>query len=166
MNVNYHTNFGSLKNYEKGRVQPIDDDVKHYAFSNCFEIANTSKPYEKVVFGQNQIYVLETLRAEGTSPWYTTPHDEFAIVMDGEIEFTFFQLTDAEKPTHKAGACRLKADPKGKRMGRVIARRGHEVLLPQGSAYQLKAAKASVVLIQTSMGPESVEKWSKICVLD
>ncbi len=24
--------------------------------------------------------------------------------MDGEIEFTFFQLTDAEKPTHKAGA--------------------------------------------------------------
>ena len=107
-----------------------------------------------------------SVRAEGTSPWYTTPHDEFAIVMDGEIEFTFFQLTDAEKPTHKAGACRLKADPKGKRMGRVIARRGHEVLLPQGSAYQLKAAKASVVLIQTSMGPESVEKWSKICVLD
>ncbi len=40
---------------------------------------------------------------KGTSPWYTAPHDEFAIVMDGEIEFTFFQLTDAEQPTHKAG---------------------------------------------------------------
>ena len=106
------------------------------------------------------------LRAEGTSPWYTVPHDEFAIVMDGEIEFTFFELTDAEKPTHKAGATRLKGDPKGKRMGRVIARRGHEVLLPQGSAYQLKAAKPSVVLIQTSAGPESVEKWSEICVLE
>ncbi len=37
--------------------------------------------------------------------------------MDGEIEFTFFQLTDAEKPTHKSGAIRLQADPGGKRMG-------------------------------------------------
>ncbi len=50
-------------------------------------------------------------------------------------------------------------------MGRVIARRGHEVLLPKGAAYQLKAAKPSVTLIQTSAGPESVEKWSEICVL-
>ena len=61
------------------------DDVRHYAFSNCFEIASKSKPYEKVVFGQNQIYVLETLRAEGTSPWYTCAHDEFALVMDGDV---------------------------------------------------------------------------------
>jgi hypothetical protein len=64
----YQTRFGSLENYEKGTVQIIDDDVKHYAFSNCFEIASSSKPYEKVVFGQNQIYVLETVRAEGDSP--------------------------------------------------------------------------------------------------
>ena len=69
------------------------------------------------------------------------------------------------KPTHKAGATRLNADPKGKRMGRVIARRGHQVLLPTGSAYQIKAAKPSVTLIQTSAGPESVEKWSEICTL-
>ena len=78
MTVQYETKFGSLKSYEKGGVQAIDDDVRHYAFSNCFEIANSSKPYEKVVFGQNQIYVLETLRAEGSSPWYTCAHDEFA----------------------------------------------------------------------------------------
>jgi hypothetical protein len=39
------------------------------------------------------------------------------------------------------------------------------VLLPKGSAYQLNAAKPSVALIQTSAGPESVEKWSEICVL-
>ena len=56
--VPYHTKFGSLKYYEKGGVQPIADDVKNYAFSNCFEIASKSKPYERVVFGQNQIYVL------------------------------------------------------------------------------------------------------------
>lgn len=53
----YVTKFGSLKSFEKGRVENISDDVKNYAFSNCFEIANQSKPYEKVVFGQNQIYV-------------------------------------------------------------------------------------------------------------
>ena len=163
--MSYKTKVASLASYDKGSIE-LNDDLKHYAFSNIFEVANMSKPYERVMVASNLEYAGEAVRAEGTSPWYTTPHDEFAMVMDGEIEFTFFQFTDAEKPTHKAGACRLKADPKGKRMGRVIARRGHEVLLPQGSAYQLKAAKASVVLIQTSMGPESVEKWSKICVLD
>ena len=62
--VTYTTQFGSLDHYEKGQVQIIDDDVKHYAFSNCFEIASKAKPYEKVVFGQNQVYALETLRAE------------------------------------------------------------------------------------------------------
>jgi hypothetical protein len=29
----------------------------------------------------------------------------------------------------------------------------------------MKAGKPSVALIQTSAGPESVEKWSEICVL-
>src|SRR5947207_15991522 len=77
----YRTRFGSLLHYEKGGVQAISDDVKNYAFSNCFEIASKSKPYEKVVFGQNQIYVLECLRSEGTSPWFTCAHDEFALVM-------------------------------------------------------------------------------------
>ena len=68
--MQYTTKFGSLEHYEKGGVQVINDNAKNYAFSNCFEIANTSKPYEKVVFGINQIYVLEALRAEGDSPWY------------------------------------------------------------------------------------------------
>ena len=40
MAVTYETKFASLQSYEKGGVQAIDDDVKHYAFSNCFEIAN------------------------------------------------------------------------------------------------------------------------------
>ena len=63
----YQTVFGSLDRYEKGGVQNIADDVRHYAFSNCFEIASKTKPYERVVFGQNQIYVLETIRAEHLS---------------------------------------------------------------------------------------------------
>ena len=160
----YKTHVGSLESYNKGLIE-LDDDLRKYAFSNVFDVAGKAAPFERVAVVQNLEYVAEVMRVEGDSPWYAAPHDEFAIVMDGEIEFTFFQLTDDEKPTHKAGAGRLKADPKGKRMGRVVARRGHEVLLPKGAAYRLKAAKPSVTLIQTSMGPESVEKWSEICVL-
>ena len=43
----YRTVFGSLDRYQKGGVQNIADDVKNYAFSNCFDIASRSKPYEK-----------------------------------------------------------------------------------------------------------------------
>jgi hypothetical protein len=162
--VSFKTAMASLASYDKGTIE-VKDDLKHYAFSNIFEVCSKSKPWERVMVVSNLEYAAEAVRAEGTSPWYTAPHDEFATVMDGEVEFTFFQLTDAEKPTHHAGAIRLKANPVGKRMGRVVARRGHQVLLPTGAAYQLKAAKPSVALIQTSAGPESVEKWSEICVL-
>ncbi len=162
--MTFKTRVASLASYEKGSIE-VNDDLRHYAFSNIFEICSKSKPYERVMVVSNLEYAAEAVRAEGASPWYAAPHDEFAIVMDGEIEFTFFQLTDGEKPAHKAGATRLKGEPKGKRMGRVIARRGHEVLLPTGAAYQMKASRPGVLLIQTSAGPESVEKWSEICVL-
>lgn len=161
--MSFKTRVASLASYEKGSIE-VNDDLRHYAFSNIFEVCSRSKPFERVMVVSNLEYAAEAVRAEGTSPWYTAPHDEFAIVMDGEIEFTFFQLTDAEKPSHKAGAGRLKGEPRGKRMGRVIARRGHEVLLPTGAAYQMKAAQPAVALIQTSAGPESVEKWSQICM--
>ena len=136
MSVNYHTQFGSLKSYEKGRVEPIDDDVKHYAFSNCFEIASKSKPYEKVVFGQNQIYVLETLRAEGDSPWSTCAHDD-AVLVQGQ--------------------------PHGAKMGWMKIKRGHQALLPKNTAYQFKSAQPAVLILQTCKGDLSVEKWADIC---
>jgi hypothetical protein len=163
--MSFKTKVGTLNSYEKGSIE-LNDDLKHYAFSNIFEVANDAKPYERVMVASNLEYCAEVVRAEGTSAWYTAPHDEFAIVMDGEIEFTFFQLGDAQKPTHNNGAMKVAGQPQGKRMGKVRARRGHEVLLPKGAAYQLSAAKTSVALIQTSAGPESVERWSKICVLD
>lgn len=162
--MSYKTMVGSLDSYNKGSIE-LNDDLKHYAFSNIFEICSSSSPYERIMVASNLEYCAEVTRAEGSSPWYTTPHDEFAIVMQGEVEFEFYQLEDDEKPEHKQGACRLANDPKGKRMGKVTARRGHEVLLPQGAAYQMKSAEPGVVLFQTSMGPESVEKWSEICVL-
>lgn len=162
--MSFVTRVGSLASYDKGSIE-VNDDLRHYAFSNIFEVASKSKPYERVMVASNLEYCAEAVRAEGASPWYTAPHDEFAIVMDGEIEFTFFQLTDDEQPKHSAGAARLAGEPKGKRMGRVVARRGHEVLLPKGAAYRMQADKPSVTIIQTSAGPESVEKWSEICVL-
>ncbi len=70
----FKTVFGSLENYEKGHIEIIDDDPKAYAFSNIFEVANQSAPYEKVVVGKNLKYVIETLRAEGDSDWYTCAH--------------------------------------------------------------------------------------------
>ena len=162
--MTFKTRVGSLDSYEKGTIE-LNDDLRHYAFSNIFEVANNSQPYERVMVVSNLDYAAEAVRAEGTSPWYTAPHDEFAVVMDGEVEFTFHKLEEDEKPSHKGGAIRLQADPKGPRMGLVRARRGHEVLLPKGTAYQMKASKPGVVILQTLAGPESVEKWSQICTL-
>ena len=161
----YQTKFGSLASYEKGGVQNIDDDVKNYAFSNCFEIANKSKPYEKVVFGQNQIYVLETLRAEGNSPWYTCAHDEFALVMDGEVEIHLVKLDAPQtvSDTEKNGAVLVEGTPQGQKMGWMKLKRGHQALLPKNTAYQFRSAKPGVVILQTCKGDLSIERWADIC---
>ena len=74
----YTTVFGSLASYDKGGVELINDDPRHYAFSNMFDVAASSKPWEKVAIAKNFEYVLEVVRAEGTSPWHTAAHDEFA----------------------------------------------------------------------------------------
>ena len=165
MTVAYQTRFGSLKNFEKGHVEPIDDDVRHYAFSNCFDIANKSKPYEKVVFGQNQIYVLETLRAEGTSPWYTSAHDEFALVMDGDVEVHLVKLDASQTiaDENKNGAVLVKGEPKGQKMGWMKLSRGHQALLPKNTAYRFKSARPGVVILQTCKGDLSIERWAEIC---
>src|ERR1019366_7318758 len=73
------TVFGSLEHYQQGSAEMISGDVKHYAFSNIYDVAAKSQPYEKVVVGKNLEYVLEAIRAEGTSPWYAASHDEFVL---------------------------------------------------------------------------------------
>ncbi len=162
----YQTKFGSLKSFEKGRVENISDDVKNYAFSNCFDIASRSLPYEKVVFGQNQIYVLETLRAEGDSPWYTCAHDEFALSMDGEIEIHLVKLGAAQtvKDENKNGAVLVQGEPQGQKMGWMKIKRGHQALLPKNTAYQFRnSGEPGVIVLQSCKGDLSVEKWSDIC---
>jgi hypothetical protein len=161
----YKTRFGSLDSYESGGVQVINDNPKNYAFSNCFEIANQSAPYEKVVFGINQIYVLETIRAEGTSPWYTCAHDEFALCMDQEVEIHLVKLAASQqvRDKDKNGAVLLHGAPQGQPMGSMKIKRGHQALLPADTAYQFRAAKPAVLILQTCKGELSVEKWAQIC---
>jgi hypothetical protein len=163
--VEYKTQFGSLESYEKGGVQVINDDAKHYAFSNCFDIANHSKPYEKVVFGINQIYVLEVLRAEGVSPWYTCAHDEFALCMDKEVDIHLVKLDPAQQiqDPEKNGAVLVQDEPAGTKMGWMRIKRGHQALIPANTAYQFRAAQPGVIILQTCKGELSVEKWAEIC---
>ena len=59
--MSYQTYFGSLDKFEKGTIELINDKAKHYAFSNIFEVASRSKPYEKVVVAKNLKYVIATL---------------------------------------------------------------------------------------------------------
>lgn len=161
----YTTRFGSLAAFEKGGVQNIADDVRNYAFSNCFEIASKARPYEKVVFGQNQIYVLEAIRAEGSSPWFTCAHDEFTLCMDGEVDVHLVKL-DAEQTVPDAehnGAVLVKGEPKGAHMGWMRIRRGHQAMLPKNTAYQFRAGKPAVLVQQTCKGDLSIERWAQIC---
>lgn len=161
----YSTRFGSLDDYEKGRVEPIDDDVKHYAFSNCFDIAGKSAPYEKIVFGQNMEYVLETVRAEGDSPWYTCAHDEFALCMDGEVEIHLVKLAPEQTIQDKAcnGAVLVTGTPQGVNMGWMKLGRGHQGMLPADCAYQFRSASPAVIILQTCKGELSIERWADIC---
>ncbi|HSG33593.1 MAG TPA: hydroxyquinol 1,2-dioxygenase, partial [Sphingomonadaceae bacterium] len=158
------TRMGALGSYEKGVIE-LDDDLRKYAFSNIFEVAEKSAPFERVAVVQNLEYVAEVMRVEGESPWYAAPHDEFAIVMDGEVTFHFVKLADDQVPSHGGGAVQLGAEPNGPRMGRVTARRGHQVLLPQGAAYQLASSAPGVAIIQTVDGPVTVKRWSEICTV-
>jgi hypothetical protein len=161
--VAYKTHVGSLDAYDKGTIE-LRDDLRKYAFSNVFEVAGSAAPFERVAVAKNLEYVAEAMRVEGDSPWYAAPHDEFANVMDGEVTFNFVKLADDQVPSHEGGAVQLGAEPNGPRMGRVIARRGHQVLLPKGAAYQLVSGSPAVVIVQTAAGPVTVERWADICV--
>lgn len=159
----YTTDFGSLSSYRKGRIDIIDDDPRRYVFSNVFDVAAHARPYEKIAVGKNRQYVIEAIRAEGTSEWRTAPHDEFALVMDGEVEIHLKKLgPDDIGPTAERGSNALKAEPSGPYMGSIRAGRGHMTLLPVGAAYQFHADSPGVILLQTQLGPDTQERWTEI----
>ncbi|PXX38256.1 hydroxyquinol 1,2-dioxygenase [Burkholderia sp. MS455] len=158
----FHTVFGSLDSYRKGEIEITSGSAQHYAFSNVFEVASKSAPYEKVVAGKNLEYVIEVLRTEGQSPWFACAHDEFTIQMDGEVRIEFIKLDTP--PTSGRGTVSAGAQPAGRKMGYVVLRKGHQALLPAGCAYRFVAGKPGVALVQTVLGELSVEKWADICL--
>jgi len=158
------TVFASLEHWQKGGVVPIADDPKIYAFSNVFEVASKTRAWEKTAVAKNLKYVIEAIRAEGTSPWFAAAHDEFVLVMDGEVEVILKKLAKPDVvPKNSEGTRRLKEDPDGKTMGRIRLRRGHMAMLPVGSAYQMRSTRPGLCLLQTIVGPETIERWSDIC---
>ena len=167
MSVAYQTKFGSLQHYEKGGVQPIADDVKNYAFSNCFEIASKSKPYEKVVFGQNQIYVLEC----------AARRRHVALV---HLRARRVRARDGRRGRDPPGQARRRARrcPTRTRTARSCVKgepQGPEDGLdeaparPPGAAAEKHAptssasAQPGVVVLQTCKGDSRVERWAEIC---
>lgn len=159
----YTTVFGSLADFAKGGVQIVDDDPKYYAFSNIFEVAAAAAPYEKVAVGKNLEYVLEAIRAEGTSAWRAAPHDEFALVMDGTVRFELLDPAAELVDPSSGGSITLQGEPEGSPMGTVTAKRGHMTMLPAGKAYRMHSDGVGVVLLQTIEGPDTVFRWADIC---
>lgn len=160
----YITEFGSLNDFKKGGVDVIDDDPKNYVFSNVFEVARSSAPFERVAVAKNFEYVIEAIRADGTSPWYTAAHDEFALCMGGSIEVRLVKLDDPSIVDAGAeGAITLPFEPDGPKMGRIVLGRGHMALLPTGAAYRFHADAPSVAILQSMEGNVTVQKWAEIC---
>src|SRR5215470_13951193 len=123
-----HTVFGSLTDYAKGSIELVSGEARHYVFSNIFEVAARSKPYERVVVAKNMEYVQEVMRAEGASPWFACGHDEFALCMDGEITVAFIKMTNPPD-AGKHGAVLAGEPPDGQLMGHAKLKRAHQVLL-------------------------------------
>jgi hypothetical protein len=165
--MTFHTRFGSLADYQKGGVEVIDDNPRHYVFSNVFEVASRSRPWERVAVAKNFEYVIEAARAAGESPHWVARHDEFVLCMDGEVEVELHRLDEPGRVIgDRDGAHRLDALPPGKRMGKAVLRRGHMALLPRQSAYRLRAAAPAAVVFQTIEGPETICRWAEICQTD
>lgn len=161
----YTTMFGSLERFQKGTIDVIHDDPRNYVFSNLFEVARGAAPYERIAVAKNFEYVIEAMRAEGESPWFAAAHDEFVLCMDGELEIVLVRVAGPPLvDPDTEGAVALAGTPEGRRMGRIVLRRGHMALLPAGAAYRFRAATLAVALIQTLDGPLTQHRWADICL--
>ena len=157
----YTTELGSLGDFRKGGVHIINDDPRNYVFSNVFEVASKSASFERVCVAKNLEYVIEIMRVDGASPWFTAAHDEFALCLDGQIEVEL--MKHDRDPPEGDGARQLEGEPDGARMGCIRAGRGHLTLLPANAAYRFSAEGPSVVLFQSVDGPLTIERWAEIC---
>lgn len=164
--ADYVTKFGALFEFHKGGVELIADDARHYAFSNVFEVASQMLPWARVAVAKNWEYVLETVRAEGTSPWFAASHDEFAICLDDGGSTIVVELVSLTLPPAQdvEGAVVVGGEPVGPKMGRIHLKRGHQALLPKNAAYRFVAEGApGVLLLQTIGGELTQYRWADIC---
>jgi len=84
--------------------------------------------------------------------------------MDGKVEVRLLKPDKPPVAGDKQGAIEIgTAAPAGRKMGRVVASRGHMTLLPKGAAYQFHADQPSVVTIQTLEGDVTIQRWAEIC---
>jgi len=159
-----YTVTGSLTNFRKGSLDLFSAKPEHYAFSNIFDVAQRSDFFERVAVTKNIEYVTEVIKIQHDSPWFIAAHDEFALIMDGDVTLTFFTVPPQTLPAPASqGAHLLEAPPSGACMGNVQARRGHLVLLPANTAYRLGSDQPAVALIQTLSGDLTQERWADIC---
>lgn len=158
------TFIASMKTVRPGGLFLPNDDPEHYAFSNLYDVARESRSFERVAVVKNLQYVVEVMKVEGESPWYAASHDEFALVMEGTVTFSFVELAEGDKVAQaEEGAHRLPARPNGAFVGTVKAGLGNLVLLPTQTAYRLASPSPAVVIFQTIAGPETLERWREIC---
>ena len=120
------TVFGSLKDYTKGTIELVSGEARHYVFSNIFEVASKSRPYERVVVGKNLEYVQEVMRAEGVSPWFACGHDEFALCMDGEVTVEFVKLKTPPAAASSSRSAKKRSSPACGSLSPTGLGRGHE----------------------------------------
>lgn len=162
----YNTEFAALDEYSKGSITVIgDDNKKNYVFSNMYEVAAKSAPFERVAIAKNFEYVIESMRAEGTSDWYSAAHDEFAVAMDYPVTVELLKLEDPDAlvDPESEGAHKLDGTPAGAKMGTIKLGHGHMAMLPVGAAYRFTADAAATVMIQTIDGPETQHRWAEFC---
>ena len=85
------------------------------------------------------------------------------VVMDGDVTVEYVKLDTPIAAASSEGTVAVPGEPKGKRMGTIRLKRGHQALLPKGSAYRFVANTLSVMMQQTIAGPLTIEKWGEIC---
>lgn len=162
----YNTEFAAIDEYDSGSITVIGDDTKkNYVFSNMYEVAAKSAPFERVAVAKNFEYVIESMRAEGTSAWYSAAHDEFAVAMDYPVTVELLKLDDPDAAVdpESEGGHKLEGTPAGLKMGTIKMNRGHMALLPVGAAYRFSADSPATVMIQTIEGPETQHRWAEHC---
>ena len=112
--------------------------------------------------------VLHTLAALG---YVSTDGKSFELtprVLDlGYAYLSSLNVGDIAQPLAPAGttgSIAVRGEPAGPEMGTVRIRRGHMALLPRHAAYRFEAATTSVLLQQTCLGDDTVERWADICL--